>query len=129
MLGVELSGLSGVGQVPGRLDEPDPDAFIISRSCNLLTSGAPYMTSELFHKPALPSPSPRPVQEVPTSESLVDAPTPNYVELTEQRCISYEESVFSEDIKDEYMAEDIGANQVASVQLFRDEGPRELQKV
>ena len=114
MPGVEFSGLAGIGQVPDRRDEPDPDAPILPRSSNFLASDAPYMTGGLFRELSPPPPSPRPVPEVPASENLVDAVTPDYVELTEQPCISYEESVFSEDIEDEYMAEENEASQVAT---------------
>lgn len=126
--GVEFSGLSDVGKIPDRQDAPDPDAFVLPYSSDALASGAPYMTGALFHEPTPPPPSPSPMQEVPVSKNLSGTPTPDDMELTEHPCISYEESVFSEDIEDEYLAEDNKANQVTVAQFFGDEGPMELEE-
>lgn len=126
MSGVEYCGLSGIGQFPDTHDAVDPDAFILPHSPDALASGVPYMTGGLFHTPTSPPHSPVTVQDQPASENLNGALTPDAMELTDQPCI-YEESVFSEDIEDEYVVEDRN-NKVPTAELFRDEGHMELEQ-
>ena len=128
MHGVEYSGLSNIGQFPDTQDAADPDAFILPQSSNALASGEPYMTGGLFYEPTPPPPSPSPAQDQHASENLSRTPTPDNMELTDQPCISYEESVFSEDIEDEYMLEDGEDTEVPTAEVFGDEGQMALQQ-
>ena len=128
MRGVEYSGLSNVGAYPDRQDSLDPDAFVYSRSFGDLASGAPapYMTGALFREPTSSPQSPRLTQNVAASENCSETATPDEIELAEQRCLSYEESIFSEDIEDEYVMEDGDDANVPTAELFKgDEGHME----
>ncbi|MCJ1346308.1 hypothetical protein MMC31_004523 [Peltigera leucophlebia] len=127
MPGVEYSGLSNAGQFPGTQDAADPDAFILPRSSNALASGAlPYMTGGLFRESIPPPPAPSPVPDQPASNNISgtpypDGPYPDAMELTEQPCICYEESVFSDDIEDEYEVEDRENTKVPTAELFKED--------
>lgn len=119
MPGVEYSGLSNAGQFSDTQDAADPDAFILPRPSGALTSGAIYMTGGLFHEPTPTPPSPSPAQVQPASS---DNPTPSEIELAEEPCIAYEESVFSEDIEEDYVVEDGDDVEVPTAELFKEDG-------
>ncbi|MCJ1346470.1 hypothetical protein MMC31_004687 [Peltigera leucophlebia] len=123
MPGVEYSGLSNACQFPDTQDAADPDAFILPRSSNALALGAVYMTGALFHEPTPPPPAPSPVQDQPASKNLSGIPYPDAMELTEQPCVCYEESVFSDDIEDEdeYEVEDGNNTRVPTAELFKED--------
>lgn len=119
MPGVEYSGLSEAGKLPDTQDAADPDAFIFPPSSNALPSGATYMAGGHFHEPT-PSPFvPSPVQEQIASNNLNN--NPDAMELIEHPCISYEESVFSDDIEDEYEADHRDYAKVPTAELFKDD--------
>ena len=128
MPGVEYSGLSNIGQFPDTQDAADPDAFILPQSSDALASDKPYMTGGLFHEPTPPPPSPSPAQDQHASENLSRTPTSGDMELTDQPCTSYEESVFSEDMEDEYELEDGEDAEVPTAELFGDEGHMALEQ-
>lgn len=129
MPGVEYSGLSNVGGFPDRQDSADPEAFVYPRSSGDVASGAPFMTGALFREPTPSPPSPSPEQDEPPSGNLRETTTPDKVELAEQSCLSYEESVFSEDIEDEYMVEEGDDTNVPTAELFKDDqGHMELEQ-
>lgn len=128
MPGVEYCGLSNLGGFPDRQNSVDPDAFVYPGSSGDAASGAPYMTGELFHEPTPPPPSPSPAQDGSTSENLRETATSDEIELAEQPCISYEESIFSEDIEDEYEVEEGDDTKVPTSELFEDEEHMELEQ-
>lgn len=51
-------------------------------------------------------PSPSPAQDQPASDNLAGPPTPDGIEFTEQPSNCLVESVFPEDIEDEFVVED-----------------------
>ena len=129
MPGVEYSGLSNVGGFPDMQDSADPDAFVYLRSPGDVASGAPYMAGALFHEPTPPTSSPSPASDEPTPEASRETTTPDEMELPEQSCVSYEESVFSEDIEDEYAVEEGENPNTPTAELFKDDdGHMELEQ-
>lgn len=106
MPGVEYSGLSSDGRFPDREDTADPDAFVYPRSPGEAVPIGLYMTSALFHPSTSPLPSLSTANEEPAPENSRKTTAPDEIELSEQSCVFYEESVFSEDIEDEYVVED-----------------------
>lgn len=129
MPGVEYSGLSSDGGFPVRQDSVDPDAFVYPRSPGGAAPGAPYMAGALFHEPTPPPPSPGLANDEPAPEASRETAVPDEVELSEQSCVSYEESVFSEDIEDEYVVEEGENINTPTAELFNDdeEGHVELE--
>lgn len=121
MPGVEYSGLSNVGGYPDRQDSADPDAFVHSRSSVDVASSGLYMTRALFCEPSPAPPSPRPTQNAAASENCSETATLDGMETAEQPCIFYEESVFSEDIEDEYVMEDGDDTNIPTAELFKDD--------
>ncbi len=129
MPGVEYSGLSNVGGFPDTQDSADPDAFVYSRSFGDVASDAPYMTGALFREPTPSPPISRPTQDEPAPENCSETATLDGMEPAEQPCLSYEESVFSEDIEDEYVMEDGDGTNVPTAEPFKaDEGHMELEQ-
>lgn len=126
---VEYSGLSNAGGFPDTQDAADPDAFILPRSSDLLASGASCMTGGLFFEPTPPPPASSSVPDQLASKILAGYPTPDGMEPNEQPWGCYAESVSSEDIEDEYVAEDGDDKRVPTAELFKDDGEHmELQE-
>ena len=87
------------------------------------------MTGALFHEPSPSPPSPSPASDEPAPGASRETPTSDEMELSEQSCVSYEESVFSEDIEDECAVEEGETTNTPTDELFKDdEGHMELEQ-
>lgn len=86
-----------------------------------MASDASYIAGGLFREPVLP-PSPSPAQDQPASDSLAGPPTPDGIEFTEQPSNCQAESVFPEDIEDEFVVEDGDDTKALTTELFEEDG-------
>lgn len=84
--------------------------------------------SALFHPPTPPLPSLSTANEEPAPENSRKTTAPNKIELSEQPCVFYEESVFSEDIEDEYVVEEGENANTPTAELFNDDEEEHMEQ-